>query len=121
MLRAATTTAFISMRWWVNNPGHAIVVPNVHVENMYELSRDLAADIHESARLVALAMKRAYGCSGISTRQHNEPAGYQDVWHYHLHVFPRYDADDLYGSPFRETTPDERLSYAELLRAALDA
>jgi diadenosine tetraphosphate (Ap4A) HIT family hydrolase len=42
-----------------------------------------------------IAMRHTYGCDGISTRQHNEPAGYQDVWHFHLHVFPRYHGDVL--------------------------
>jgi histidine triad (HIT) family protein len=119
VLRTPTTTAFISRRWWENNPGHVIVVPNEHIENMYELPREVAGDVHETARRIALALKRAYGCDGISTRQHNEPGGNQDVWHYHLHVFPRYGGDDLYGSPFRETTPEEQLPYAERLREAL--
>ena len=64
------------------HPGAAIVVPNVHVENMNALDRKLAGDVHETARLLALAMKSAYGCNGISTRQHNEPDGLQEVWHY---------------------------------------
>lgn len=121
VFRGPRTTAWISSRWWEKNPGHAIVVPNEHVENMYALRRELAGCIHETARLIALAMKAAYACAGISTRQHNEPAGYQDVWHYHLHVFPRCAGDNLYGSPWRDTTPDERERYATLLRAALDA
>jgi histidine triad (HIT) family protein len=116
VLRTATTTAWVSKRWWANNDAHVIVVPNLHVENIYELSRDLAGDIHEAARRVALALKAAYSCDGISTRQHNEPAGNQEVWHYHLHVFPRYVDDDLYGSPWRETSPEERLPYAQRLR-----
>jgi histidine triad (HIT) family protein len=119
VLRTPTTTAFMSRRWWANNPGHVLVVPNEHIENMYALPRELAGDVHETARRIALAMKRAYGCAGISTRQHNEPAGNQDVWHYHLHVFPRHEGDDLYGSQYRETEPEERLPYAERLRAAL--
>jgi histidine triad (HIT) family protein len=120
VLRTPTTTAWIARRWWVNNEGHVLVVSNEHVENMYEPQRELASEVHETARVVALALKRAYGCAGISTRQHNEPAGNQDVWHYHVHVFPRYEGDDLYGSPFRDTTPEERLPYAERVRAALD-
>jgi histidine triad (HIT) family protein len=119
VLRTATTTAWIAKRWWVNNEGHVLVVPNEHVENMYELPRELAGDVHETARVIALALKRGYGCDGISTRQHNEPHGGQDVWHYHLHVFPRYEGDELYGSPHRETTPAERKPYADRLRAAL--
>ncbi len=110
----------VDQRWWANNPGHVIVVPNAHFENMYDLPAELAGEIHETARMVAQALKRAYGCDGVSTRQHNEPAGRQEVWHYHLHVFPRYRGDDLYGSAARETRPEERSEYASLLREAVD-
>ena len=59
-------------------------------------------------------MKAAYGCPGISTCQHNEPAGGQDVWHFHVHVFPRYLEDNLYLQPSgRLTVAKERCSYAE--------
>jgi histidine triad (HIT) family protein len=94
-------------------------VPDEHVENMYALPRELAADVHETARRVALAMKTAFSCDGVSTRQHNEPAGQQEVWHYHLHVFPRFHGDELYTSSARLTSPEERLPYATALRAAL--
>ena len=115
------TTAWINRRWWVNTPGAVVVVPNHHVENMYELDGDLAGAVHSAARVIALAMKDAYGCDGISTRQHNEPAGDQEVWHYHLHVFPRWHGDGLYGSSARLTTPEEREPYADRLRRSLDS
>jgi histidine triad (HIT) family protein len=117
--RAPTTTAWVNSRCWANNPGGAIVVPNEHIENMYAVPRDLAADIHETTRRLALAMKRAFSCGGISTRQHNEPDGQQEVWHYHLHVFPRFSGDNLYRSSARWTTPDEREPYVRALREAL--
>jgi histidine triad (HIT) family protein len=119
--RDDATTAWINVRWWVNNPGGAIVVPNRHVENMYALEADLAGRVHEAARRVALAMKTAFRCEGVSTRQHNEPGAQQEVWHYHLHVFPRNADDGLYGSDARLTSPEERKPYAEALRAALTA
>lgn len=112
-------TAFLSAHWWPQNPGHAIVVPNAHIENIYSLTPDLAAHVHEAARQIAIAFKWVYDCDGISTRQHNEPGGYQEVWHYHLHVFPRFTGDQLYERTheYRLTTPEERLPYAEKLRA----
>jgi histidine triad (HIT) family protein len=58
-----------------------------------------------------------YRCEGISTRQHNGPAGNQDAFHYHLHVFPRNDRNDLYGQPARLATVDERTPYADRLRS----
>lgn len=110
-------TAFIASKWWPNNKGHALVVPNKHFENIYELPVEYAAEIHRAAQLTALAMKATYGCDGISTRQHNEPAGNQDVWHYHLHVYPRYEQDQLYLTKGVQSDPDERPFYAEKLRS----
>ncbi len=112
-------TVFINARWWENNPGHAVIVPNQHFENIYDLPLEYATAIHRLARKVALAFKTAYGCGGTSTRQHNEPDGYQEVWHYHLHVFPRYEGDNLYISPHRLSPPAERITYALKLRQAL--
>jgi histidine triad (HIT) family protein len=77
--------------------------------------------VHDAVREIAVAMRTAYGCEGISTRQHNEPAGGQDAWHFHVHVIPRYDGDDLYGSkPLPGfATGEQRRVYADKLRAVL--
>jgi histidine triad (HIT) family protein len=117
--RDEATTAWMNPRWWENNPGNVLVVPNRHVENIFELDRDQAAAIHDTARRISAAMVDAYGCDGVSTRQHNGPGANQEVWHYHLHVFPRHRGDGLYGAGTRMTEPGERQRYAERLRAAL--
>jgi len=88
--------AMVSAYQWPNNPGNVVVVPYDHYENIYELPNQIALHVHALAREVAIAMKDAWNCDGISTRQHNEPAGNQDTWHYHLHVTPRYRGDDFY-------------------------
>ncbi|MGV1100990.1 HIT family protein [Thiovibrio sp. JS02] len=112
--------AFICSRQWPNNKGHVLIVPAAHHENIFDLPPELAAKIHAVAREIALAMKTAYGCEGISTRQHNEPAGNQEVWHYHLHLYPRYANDGLYRTEKGEVmAPAERAKYAGLLRGAL--
>lgn len=109
-------TAFVSPTQWPNNVGHVVIVPNQHFENIFDLPVRLAANIHRLARAVALAMKQAYGCDGISTRQHNEPAGNQDVWHYHLHVFPRYEGDRLYSTAPVVLDAEVRARHARRLR-----
>ncbi|HEU0115481.1 MAG TPA: HIT domain-containing protein [Thermomicrobiales bacterium] len=88
--------AFISPRWWPNNPGNAIVIPRCHFADIYALPDDLLANVARVGKRIAIAMKAAYGCDGTSLRQHNEPAGDQDVFHFHLHVFPRWIDDRLY-------------------------
>lgn len=89
-------TAFISSRWWPNNPGHVVIVPNKHFENVYSLPDQFLQKIYKFSKQVTIALKKVYRCQGTSIRQHNEPAGNQDVWHYHLQVFPRYENDNLY-------------------------
>jgi len=110
-------TAFIAATCYPNNKGQVLIIPNAHYENIYDLPDNLSAKIHAFARKVALALKATYGCDGVSTRQHNEPRGNQDVWHYHLHVFPRYEDDQLYRSRDTLCPPQERRTYAQKLRA----
>ncbi|MEQ4206659.1 HIT family protein [Actinopolymorpha sp. B9G3] len=114
-------TAFICARWWPNNHGHVLVVPNAHHENIYDLPAEYGHAVHDGVRTIARAIRDTYGCEGISTRQHNEPAGYQDTWHYHVHVFPRYRGDDLYGSkPYPAfVSAERRRPYADKLRTHL--
>ena len=89
-------TAFVASHWWPGNAGHVLVIPNSHFENLYEFPPALGVDLVAVTQRVAIAMKVAYACDGVSTRQHNEPGGGQDVWHFHLHVFPRWANDRLY-------------------------
>jgi len=111
--------ARISPTWWPDNPGAALVIPKAHHENLYELPDDVGHAVWDLTRAVARAMRASYTCEGISTRQHNEPAGYQDVWHLHVHVFPRHVGDGLYvrHRESRHVTPAERAPYAARLRA----
>jgi histidine triad (HIT) family protein len=119
--RAELATALISPRWWPNNHGHVLVVPNEHHENLYDLPDEYGHAVHDLVRRIAVAIRNTYGCDGISTRQHNEPAGNQDAWHHHVHVFPRYAGDGLYGSePYPEfVSAERRRPYADKLRSQL--
>ncbi|MBU0510770.1 MAG: diadenosine tetraphosphate hydrolase, partial [Chloroflexi bacterium] len=76
--RDETVTAFIGSHQWPNNHGNVIIVPNEHFENIYDLPVRYAVDIHQVAKMIAIAMKAVYSCDGVSTRQHNEPSGNQD-------------------------------------------
>ncbi len=119
--RDDSVTAFVSSHQWPNNPGNVLVAPNQHHENLYDLPLHLVAPLHRVVRAVALAMKEAYRCDGVSTRQHNEPAGNQDVWHYHVHVTPRYVGDGFYRTERALMAPAERAEHARQLRALLAA
>lgn len=97
-----------------------LVVSNEHYENLYDLPPELGTPIQRIIRDVALGFKATYDCTGVSTRQHNEPDGNQDVWHYHVHVFPRFRNDNLYVTGRGQSTREERRPYATKLRTYLD-
>lgn len=109
-------TAFISAGQYKNNKGNVIIIPNSHYENIYELPNELSDKIHHFEKEVAIALKKVYKCDGVSSRQHNEPCGNQDVWHYHLHVFPRYKDDNLYLTDRETSKPEKRIEYANKLK-----
>jgi len=101
------------------NPGHALVVPREHIPNIYLLPDELAGPVWAAVARVARAIKAAFSADGITIRQHNEPAGGQEVMHMHVHVVPRYYGDG--GRPF-PGVPTERAVLdvlAARLRAAL--
>lgn len=121
-------TAFIASHQLKNNPGIVIVIPNTHIENLYDLPDDLSAKIHQLEKKIAIAMRIAYPCGGNVVRQHNEPiegtkCKGQDVLHYHLQIVPRYSSDKMYeyaedGQRVLATT-EERGRYASLLKESL--
>ena len=114
-------TAFISPKWWPNNPGNIIIIPNSHAENIYTINDDLLAHAYIITKKLSIAMRVAYECTGTSIRQHNEPDGNQSVWHFHIHLLPRYPNDRLYenhqNSYFAE--PIERKKYARRIKHQL--
>jgi histidine triad (HIT) family protein len=112
----ADVIAFMATRKYPSNQGHVLIVPNEHFENIYDLPLDVSAKVHALSRDVALAMKSEYKCDGIMLRQHNEPAGDQNIWHYHLHVIPRYENDGFHNSPRLPFDANERAQYANKLK-----
>lgn len=120
---AVTSRAYarIAPKWWPSNPGGALVIPRRHVENLYEMPPEDGHAVWDLTQIVAKAMRQTYGCHGLSIRQHNEPAGDQDVWHLHVHVLPRFLDDRLYQRHLesRWIPANERRPFAERLRSTL--
>ena len=117
-------TVLINSFFVEGNDGHAIIVPNEHYENLYTLPPAVGHRVFEVAQKVALAMKQAYACDGITLRQNNEPAADQHAFHFHLHVFPRYDGDNYNGAlPANKklADPTVRAEFAQKLAAALQS
>ena len=102
------------------NPGHVLVACKAHVENVYGLQDAQAAAVFRAAVKVARAVRAAFNPPGLSIYQANgKPAG-QTVFHFHLHVLPRHDADGMQLVWPVKNPPREKLEeYAAQIRARL--
>lgn len=116
--RDDTVIAAISSKFVKKNPGHVIVFPVQHFENIYDLQEKEASQTILIAKQVSLALKEVRKCDGITLLQNNEPASEQHAFHFHLHIFPRFTNDGLSEHIHQPVLsgPDERKAYAEALK-----
>ena len=75
--------------------GHALILPKEHYANLYELPEELAAKAMVVAKKVITKMTEITGCVGYNVLQNNGVAAGQTVFHYHMHLIPRYEEDDV--------------------------
>ena len=75
--------------------GHVLVIPRAHATDIHDVSEfDLAACAAVARKLAGLAVANL-GANGVTIMQANGAAAWQTVFHYHVHVIPRYDGDPL--------------------------
>ncbi|HLG62451.1 MAG TPA: HIT domain-containing protein [Ktedonosporobacter sp.] len=79
------------------NPYKVLVVPRAHVETIYDLNAEQAALIFQATVRVAKAIRAISGCAGLNVVQSNGMAGQQDVFHFHIHLLPRFPDDTQRG------------------------
>ena len=70
--------------------GHALLLPKSHAANIYELSDEMAAKAMILAKKMATAMTAALKCDGFNIVQNNGECAGQTVFHFHMHLIPRY-------------------------------
>ena len=112
-------TIFLASDGWENNLGHLLIIPNKHFENIYEISDDYLQKIAVYSKKCACLLKKVYKCDGITIRQNNEHYGGQDVFHYHMHIFPRYRNDNFNSTNRKNISPNVRESFAKRLKSFL--
>ena len=100
------TIAFMDINPWTR--GHALVIPRNHSADLLEIREEDLSHTAAGAKRLAERMKDKLGCDGINLLNACGPAAWQTVFHFHIHVIPRY-ADDplrLPGTP-QDVTPEE--------------
>ena len=73
--------------------GHALILPKQHYANIFEIDEHVLKDLIVLAKKVATAMKETLNCDGVNIVQNNGEAAGQTVFHFHMHLIPRYKDD----------------------------
>ena len=75
--------------------GHALILPKEHYANLYEMPDELAAKVLVVAKQIITKMTDILGCDGYNVLQNNGEEAGQTVFHFHMHLIPRYKEDDV--------------------------
>ena len=101
--------------------GHALVLPKKHFDNVFTMDENYTGKVFSVAAKVACAINEEFGCDGINILQNNNEAAGQTVFHFHMHVIPRYKNDkvDIGWKP-GEITEEQIDTYARAIRTRLE-
>lgn len=88
--------------------GHVLIIPKKHYANVFEIPEDLAGKAYMLAKKVAKVLVEVTGCDGVNILQNNGEVAGQTVFHFHMHVIPRYkDGGKIITWPQNDVNQDE--------------
>lgn len=97
--------------------GHALILPKEHAANIYELPEETAGKAFILAKRMAEHMTRELSCDGFNILQNNGETAGQTVFHFHIHLIPRYHEDGQELTMEQHTYPDEEMDrIAQILK-----
>lgn len=89
--------------------GHTIILPKNHFKDVCELDEQTAAAVLPVAARIGAAMKASLGCTGFNLVQNNGTSAGQTVFHFHMHVIPRYENGPAMVSWVQNSSESEEL------------
>lgn len=100
------------------NPGHTLVVPKMHSQNLYDTDDATLASIMAAVKKIAIAVKQAVSADGINIEMNNDPAAGQVIFHIHVHIIPRSKDDGAHHWEKMPYSEGEDKRVAETIRKA---
>ena len=101
------------------NLGHTLLIPKDHHENLHEIPENLLSRLMPPLKKLANAIKESVRADGINIGQNNGSAAGQVVYHYHVHIIPRFSGDGLKHWPGKPYLLDEAAEIAEKIKSHL--
>mgnify|MGYP002998198034 CR=1 FL=1 len=87
--------------------GHALILPKEHADNLYELPDETASKVFVLAKKLAIKMKEKLNCDGLNIVQNNGEVAGQTVFHFHMHLIPRYEGDNAGIAAWKQGTLED--------------
>ena len=89
--------------------GHALILPKEHYADLYEIDEEVAAKAFKLAKKMVTELTEVLGCDGYNVVQNNGAAAGQTVFHFHMHLIPRYKDDEVgLGWKMGELTEEDK-------------
>ena len=99
--------------------GHALILPKEHCADIYEIDEELAGRVMKLAKKLAVHMTEKLSCDGFNILQNNHEAAGQTVFHFHMHLIPRYKGaknNDILMWNHETFTPEEMAEIRDHIR-----
>ena len=101
------------------NKGHTLVMPKEHHEDIFDIPEETLKEVAKTSKKVATAIMKSLKPDGISIGQSNKKAAGQEIFHYHMHIMPRFQDDGLKLWPQGKYEDGEAEQTAEKIKEEL--
>ncbi|WP_100371932.1 HIT family protein [Bacillus sp. FJAT-45037] len=101
--------------------GHTLVIPKVHQADIFELDEEVASHLFSVIPKIAKGIKATYQPEGLNIVNNNGEAAGQTVFHYHVHLIPRYGQGDGFGAVWKDHSSDYKPEDLQEIAAAIAA
>lgn len=112
--RDGNVTCFFPRTKYVK--GHTLIVPNRHFENIFDMPAETSSALMGAAKFLSVRYRNILGCDGINLMHASGKAAQQSVFHFHIHLVPRFNNDGLDSMPSMPRWNGDRAILYEVLR-----
>lgn len=99
--------------------GHTLIIPKNHAKDIFSMTEDDMAHIFTVVPKLAKALKETFNANGLNIVNNNGEAAGQTVFHYHVHLIPRYDETDGFTTSYTNNMSNYSVEQLATLKAQI--
>jgi len=99
--------------------GHTLVIPKKHCLDIFDIDDDSVEKVARVCKNISVAMQKGIGAEGINILHASKKVAQQTVFHFHMHVVPRFSDDSIKAFPKPAYSYDDASKIAEMISQVL--